>query len=314
MAIILESIYDDTYSPKFLDHSHGFRRGRSTHTALKRIGQIKCIEWVIEGDIKGYFDNIHHKKLEELLTNHIDDQQFIDLYWKAVRAGYVYMASGKFHYGVVGEPQVGVLSPILSNIYLHELDKYMEEKIIKYEEKNIPISLETPDISYARQSLLRAEKRGDSKAAEEKLTLIKEMEKRTNPKGMQISYVRYADDFVIMIRGAKEKAEQIKEEVKQFLEGPLLLELNQDKTLVTDVIKSRARFLGAEIRALHSRNLDTKITERIYEGYEKKGRIPKGKTILLAPIERLVKKLEEQGICHIENFALRKIIPTRKTA
>jgi hypothetical protein len=205
----------------------------------------------------------------------------------------------------------------------------MEEKIRKNEEKNIPISLENPeykvihtDISNARQSLRRAEKRGDSVTAKEKLALIKVMEKErhklpskiTNPEAIQINYIRYADDFVVLIRGQKEKAEQIKEEIKIFLENSLSLELNLDKTLVTDVNKSRAKFLGAEIRAYHSRTYDTKKTERSYGGYSRKVRVPSGKTILLAPLEKLVKKLEEQGICRIENFAERKIIPTRKTA
>lgn len=326
MAIILEAIYDDTGSPKFLDSSHGFRRGRSTHTALRRLTQIKSVEWMIEGDIKGYFDNINHKKLEELLSIHIGDQQFIDLYWKAVRAGYVDMASGKFHYGIFGVPQGGVLSPILSNIYLHEFDKFMEAKIKINDGKKLPISLDNPEyrrihtnISNARQTLRRT---SNAELAKEKLTQIKELEKMrhkipskfTNPEALQISYVRYADDFVIACRGSKEKVTQIKEEVKIYLEETLKLELNQDKTLITDVIKGRAKFLGAEVRAYHSRTADTKKTERIYRGYSRKVRVASGKTILIAPMEKLVKKLEEQGICRIENFALRKIIPTRKTA
>ena len=269
---------------------------------------------MIEGDIKGY---INHKKLEELLCRHIEDQQFIDLYWKAVRAGYVEMASGKSHYGIIGVSQGGVLSPILSNIYLHEFDTFMTGKIL---EENIPIHPEYKrihtDISNARQAHQRAVKRGDTKFAEDKLTLIKQWEKErhkypSNPKAVQISYVRYADDFVIAVRGADEKAALINEEVKQYLESALHLELNQGKTLITDIKTGRAKFLGAEIRAFHSRTSDT---VRIYGGYSRKVRVSSGKTILLAPLEKLVKKLEEQGICRIENFALRKIIPTRKTA
>jgi len=246
-----------------------------------------------------------------------------------VRAGYVDMASGKLHYGIIGVPQGGVLSPILSNIYLHELDMFLMSKIKANEEKNIPISLDHPeyrlihvDISNARQAHLRAINRGDSKFAEEKLHLIKKLEKErhklpskiTNPEAVQISYVRYADDFVIAIRGTLMKAAQVKEEVTQFLQNELKLELNQEKTLITDIKKSRAKFLGADIRAYHSRTSDTKKTQRIYGGYSRKVRVPSGKTILLAPLEKLVKKLEEQGTCRIENFALRKIIPTRKTA
>ena len=93
--------------------------------------------------------------------------------------------------------------------------------------------------------------------------------KITNPEAIQINYVRYADDFVVLIRGEKEKAEQIKEEIKIFLENSLTLELNIDKTLITDANKSRAKFLGAEIRAYHSRTFDTKRTgrARIYKGH-----------------------------------------------
>lgn len=247
-----------------------------------------------------------------------------------MRAGYVDMSSGKLHYGTIGVPQGGVLSPILSNIYLHELDKLMMEKIQANEEKYIPISLDHPeykrihtDISNARQAHQRAIKRGDSKLAEDKLHLIKNLEKErhklpsniSNPEAFQISYVRYADDFIIGIRGTLEKATQIKEEVTQFLQSVLNLELNQEKPLITDIKKSSARFLGAEIRAHHSRTSDTKKTQLIYGGSSRKVRAaPEGKTILLAPLEKLVKKLEELGTCRIENYALRKIIPTRKTA
>lgn len=102
---------------------------------------------------------------------------------------------------------------------------------------------------------------------------------------------------------------------KGHLENDLLLEVNSEKTLITNIKDDRARFLGAEIRSHVSRTNDAPKTLRTYKGKHKRlVRVPSGKIIILAPIEEIVKRLEDQGICKIKNFARREIIPQRKTA
>lgn len=109
-------------------------------------------------------------------------------------------------------------------------------------------------------------------------------------------------------------AEEVKLKVETFLKTQLSLELNLEKTLITNAKKDRANFLGAEMRVHKSRTHDSKRTIRAYEGGSRRVRTPSGRMIILAPLERLVKKLEDQGICRIVNFSQREIIPQRKTA
>jgi len=175
-------------------------------------------------------------------------------------------------------------------------------------------------ISNRRQSL--KSKYITKEKEREYLTEIQELEKarselpskNTNYKTFQLHYIRYADDFVIGIRGSKVSAKAIYENVKDFLRNDLKIELNEEKTLITDPRKGRANFLGAELRIISSRTFDNKKTTRIYGGGARKVRVPGNRMIALAPIEKLVKKLEDQGVCKIQNFRKREIIPTRKSA
>jgi len=125
LRMILEAVYE----PVFLDCSHGFRPKRSCHTALKTIKKgFNGTRWFIEGDIKGCFDNIEHHTLISLIGNKIKDMRIIKLLWKLLKAGY--MEDWQYHKTHSGTPQGGIISPLLSNIYLHELDKFAM-KLIK---------------------------------------------------------------------------------------------------------------------------------------------------------------------------------------
>ncbi len=137
MAILLELIYE----PEFLAVSHGFRPKRGCHTAMKQINQWKGMKWAIEGDIKGFFDNVDHPLLVKLLEKKIKDQQFIDLIHKLIKAGYV--EGGLKRDSILGVPQGGIISPILSNIVLHELDRYITD-LIEAKSKKKSISTRNP--------------------------------------------------------------------------------------------------------------------------------------------------------------------------
>ena len=121
VRMLLEQIYE----PVFSNWSHGFRQKRSCHTALKQVEHWNGTKWLVKMDIKGFFDNIDHEVMVELLEKKIDDKRFIDLIQAFLKAGY--MEDWRFHGTYSGTPQGGILSPILANIYLHELDMFMEK-------------------------------------------------------------------------------------------------------------------------------------------------------------------------------------------
>lgn len=128
--IILEAIYEN----KFNDSSHGFRPNRSCHSALREIYNWNSINWFIEFDIKGCFDNINHEILIDILEQRIDNSNFIELIKKFLKAGYI--ENWKYNNTYSGTPQGGIISPILANIYLNELDNYINQLIIKINENN----------------------------------------------------------------------------------------------------------------------------------------------------------------------------------
>lgn len=196
IAILLELIYEQ----EFLDVSHGFRPKRGCLTAIKQINQWKGMKWAIEGDIKGFFDNVDQPLLVKLLEKKIKDQQFIDLIHKLIKAGYVERGSKRD--SLLGVPQGGIISPILSNIVLHELDRYITDLIEAKSSKKKSISTRNPKYDKpTRRILYLRDKYNDVKnrpveIQEEIKNLIKERNSipSTLSDGNRIKYIRYADD------------------------------------------------------------------------------------------------------------------------
>ena len=113
VRLILEAIYE----PNFHENSHGFRPGKSCHTALESLRRNWVgTKWVIEGDISQCFEKIDHHRLLDILREKIDDDRFINLIRKFLTAGY--MENWQYHKTYSGTPQGSVISPILTNIYL----------------------------------------------------------------------------------------------------------------------------------------------------------------------------------------------------
>lgn len=131
--------------------------------------------------------------------------------------------------------------------------------------------------------------------------------------GFRVKYVRYADDFLIGVNGSEDFCMRLKEEISQFLYDELRLTLNSEKTKITNATKGRAKFLGCEIRVAKSRTHDQPRGRRDIGYRIVKKRYPVGGIVLLAPVEKLVNKLKDQGMCRVIDFRHRKIIPTRKT-
>src|SRR2546430_7268041 len=131
MHMLLETIYDSPYGPYFKDTSHGFRPNRSCHTALREFrGKWTAVNWLIEGDIRACFDELDHHVLVSILRQKIEDERFLNLIWKLLNAGYMDLHGIKRD-SLIGSPQGGIISPILANAYLHELDEFVEVGIRK---------------------------------------------------------------------------------------------------------------------------------------------------------------------------------------
>ena len=278
VRMILEAIYEGHFETT----SHGFRPKRSCHTALLHIQKtFSGAKWFIEGDIKGFFDNIDHDVLVGILRERISDDRFIRLIRKFLKAGYV--EDWTFHNTYSGMPQGGIVSPILANIYLDKLDKYVKEYIRHFDmgTKRRP-GKESNDLANERKRTVRKLKKikdGTEKAALVARLKAIEQERAAFPSGdemdgsyRRLKYIRYADDFILGVIGSKEDALRIKEDIKSFLSESLALELSEEKTLITHTSKS-AKFLGYEITVTRDNHQRRDVQGRLRRTYGKRVRL-----------------------------------------
>lgn len=313
MRILLEVIYEG----KFSDLSHGFRPNRSCHTALKQISKWNGITWMIEGDIKGFFDNVNHTLLAGFLQKHIKDQRFIDLYWKLVRAGYI--DDGVKYNTFNGVPQGGIVSPILSNIYLHEFDTYVQELIEEFSSKEKNISKVNPKIVNFSNKLSTLNDEYQSTKDINILKEIKELRAERNALPSRIRnesriwYVRYADDWVIGLVGDKELAKKLKDLCKAYLKEKLELELSEEKTKITNVTINDVRFLGVDIRRNVSE--ESKIVYRTVKGRTIKSRISYSRLYFYVPVQTILDKLTIAGFIktYTDDNGNTKLVPNAIT-
>jgi group II intron reverse transcriptase/maturase len=306
VRMILEAIYDSPQGPYFLDSSHGFRSNRSCHTALREFStQWTGVTWIIEGDIKACFDEIDHHVLVALLQKKIADGRFLNLIWKALRAGYLWQRERRDT--LVGSPQGSILSPILANVYLHELDCFVERLKENYERgKGRGQNPEYLRISRRRRQLLA---RSGGVWTPEIKELTRQMRRlpsmRTDdPNYARVKYIRYADDWIVGVIGPKALAETIKEDIRRFLKDELKLELSMEKTRITHAKSEEAYFLGTRLRVGRTQASEAKITTAYYGGRRCRRRSTGWLPILKAPTRRLVSKLHAKGFCDAEGTPL----------
>lgn len=212
MLMAMEPIWESD----FHRCSYGFRPERSVHHAVRTVklqlqdGSDPKGRRVIEGDLASYFDSVHHKLLLKCVRRRIRDKRFVDLLWRILKAGHI--DRGLFMASSEGVPQGGVLSPLLSNIMLHEFDIWLEAKYLSKK--------------------VRKDRWAWNFGIQQGRPIAVRENRQWKP---AVAYCRYADDFVVIVKGTKAHAEAIREECRRFLEGDLKLTLNMEKSHITHV-------------------------------------------------------------------------------
>jgi len=282
---IMRIILDAVFTPTFSKNSHGFITNRSCHTALKQIYmQFKGVTWVIEGEIYKCFDSIDHHKLMKLIEAKILDRKFTKLIWKALRIGY--FEFHEYQHSLIGTPQGSIISPILCNIFITQLDQFVESLMLNFNKGENP-KLNNEYMARAN-ALARAKRKGDFKKIEEQIKLMRNMDSVDyyDPYFRRLYYVRYVDDWIVGIRGSHEECEDVLKQINDKL-NEIGLKLNMDKTHITNMNKNKVLFLGTYIFRSHHRRFT-----RINIG--SKRRLGFGIRIEV-PLDRVTKKLTLAG-------------------
>lgn len=285
---VVRTVLQVIYEPIFSKHSHGFRPGRGCHTALRHIRSgSPGFTWAIEGDIQGFFDNIDHSVIIKLLDRKIRDPRFVGLVNTLLKA--IIKEEGKLElYSTIGTPKGAIIGPLLSNILLHEFDKFMEDYIREFNRGKYRRANPAYSKAYYESGVKVARGIGQSDPMD--------------PEYRRMHYVRYADDFIITIIGPKSDALEIKQRCAQFLQA-LNLTLNEEKTLITNPNSDAIRFLGYLIQkaAAPSNN----VYSRKYGGKLRKViRRTTGSIYFKVDAEKVKKRLFEKGFCQRSGYPI----------
>lgn len=316
VRMILEAIYE----PVFDDHSHGFRPNRSCHTTLRQISSdFTGVVWFIEGDITGCFDNIDHEILIGILAGKIKDSKFLNIIRQFLKAGYV--ENWKYNQTYSGTPQGGIVSPILANIYLNELDQKFNEIKRRFDESRTSRHEKTPKYREIDNEMKKISYWIDHTDDEEKRReLVKQFKKlkreiHTIPCHPQthkkFTFVRYADDWLAGVCGTKEECTALKAEIADFLSRELKLTLSEEKTLITHS-SEKVRFIGYNICVRRSQEIKG---YKMKNGKWRKSRSLHLKVALTIPHSEKIEKFlfAKKAIIQTNGGAL-KFKPVHRTA
>jgi group II intron reverse transcriptase/maturase len=243
VRLLLEAYYEPTFS----DRSHGFRPGRGCHTALREVANTWTgTTWFVEGDIADCFGSFDHQVMLSILAEKVRDNRFLRLLRNMLRAGY--LEDWRWGATLSGVPQGGIASPVLSSIYLHKLDVFVETVLIP-EYTRGRLRVRNPEYRKVEHAIAAARRTGDRarvRSLYRRLHSLPSQDPR-DPGYRRLRYCRYADDTLLGFAGPKAEAEEIKQKLAAFLREDLKLELSPGKTLITHARTQRARFLGYEI-------------------------------------------------------------------
>ena len=265
---VIRLLLEAYYEPQFSDYSHGLRPGRGCHTALREVQrQWRGTVWFIEGDITDCFGSLNHPIMRSMLAEKIHDGRFLRLIDGLLQAGY--LEEWRYHDTLSGAPQGGTLSPLLSNIYLDRLDRYVETTLLPVYNRG---DRRRPYLPYMRlhKTVWKLEKKGQREGTRQMRRELQRLPSRDpdDPDYRRLHYIRYADDWLLGYTGTRREAEDIKGKIGRFLGYRLKLELSEHKTLITHGRTEPARFLGYEIvvhnnDAKHDRNGHRSINGQI---------------------------------------------------
>ena len=238
---VIRGLLEAYYEPQFSNNSHGYRPERGCHTALGQIReQFKGIVWYIEGDIKGCFDNINHDVLMEILSRNIHDNRLLNLIRQGLKAGII--DDWRYEETYSGTPQGGVLSPLLANIYLNELDQFIAREIKPKWTKG-ETRQRNPEYKKHEYLIRKARAAGDREEVKRLQQIQRQIPAHAvdDPHFRRIKYVRYADDFVITANDKKVLENQVRPVIVAFL-ADRGLRLSEEKTMFTTVFKPKIGF------------------------------------------------------------------------
>jgi retron-type reverse transcriptase len=281
----MQMVMEPEYEKIFMESSHGFRPNKGTRTALQYLeAKFQSVHYIIEADFsKLPYESLPHNKrppsgggemhrarvaratLMEILKKRINCEKTLRLIISSLKAGFVEL--GKLHEQLGdGTPQGSVLSPLLCNIYLHELDVFIEELKLEYNKgerrkKNKEYERLGNKIKYISSHPLgggRGRKMGyDTTRADEHRELTSKMlntpSKRQDESYIRIHYVRYADDFIIGVEGSHKLTHNILQRLRKFIEEVLGLKLNDSKTGITKFSDKAVDFLGYKLMPPHKK-------------------------------------------------------------
>jgi group II intron reverse transcriptase/maturase len=299
----MQMVIEPMYEPHFLEYSHGFRPGKGTHTALKYIDtKFKGVKWLINIEISRCFSKINHKKLIKILERKIKCNKTIALIKSLIKAGHI-STKGLATQGDIDTSEESVLSPLMCNVYLHELDTFMNSLIIRYSKGK------------ERRRNREYTKLINSKRAKDLSKVqIKEINKKArllpskdmhDSNYVKIHYVRYADNFIVGLISDKQTAEIVYSEIKNFLKEELNLQINKDKSSLTHSSKT-IRYLSVDIKETRGINPSKYVKT-------KRGNITRTtpRIVMNAPIKEILNKLILRGFGQTTRFG--NMVPKRVT-
>lgn len=309
IRLILEAIYEPTFS----NHSYGFRSAKGSRAALQEMSQkFAGVQFVIKSNLKGYCDNINHHKLITILRERIQDERFIRLIYKFLRAGYLCENAKQVLMPLNVSPQGSIISPLLCNIYMDKLDLFMIDLIKCYtlinseQEKHSTIQILSGRLKNLKTQLNSLNSHFNIKKKKKLLKELREVQIRltetpsTVTKNTNIYYIRYVNDWIIAINASKKITKILLQETQKFLVNELKLECFKEEISIIDISKTPAFFLGYKISLQKQIKISKMTNPKSKKTYLEDTTVHKVK--LSAPIDQIVENLYRKGFCDHKGF------------